>query len=82
MVESTIKVTPTPFTPPVALDRETRKWMKLKVENMKSDLNDIIYKLENEIIVPQENKRFLVIKVNALVKDVNDLQEIFQFTLK
>ena len=49
---------------------------------MKSDLNDIIYKLENEIIVPQENKRFLVIKVNALVKDVNDLQEIFQFTLK
>ena len=82
MVESLVKVKAKPKTPPVALDRETRKWLKGTVKNMESDIDDILHKLENDIVAPQNNMRFLVIKVNALKKEVIDLQEVFQFTLK
>ena len=82
MVESLVKVKAKPKTPPVALNRETRKWLKGTIKNMESDLKDILYKLENDIVAPQNNKRFLVIKVDAILRDIKELQETFQFTLK
>tara|TARA_B100000959_G_scaffold208740_1_gene219224 strand:- start:12240 stop:12512 length:273 start_codon:yes stop_codon:yes gene_type:complete len=64
------------------LDKKMASGMKLQVKNIISDLDNMAWKLENQVDIPDSRRNFLVGEIDKVMKDAKTLQSTFKKVLK